>query len=796
MNPKTLYTLEYDKIRATLARYTQFSVAAKKAGALKPITQIQEIKYRLDLTQEAIMVNEKLGVGVGGVRDICPYIEACLRADVLPTQDLLDVRSTIEAAINIKKTFEKNVLHYPNMHALVSAMNPPTALLKAIIIAISEHGEVLDSASEALGKIRKEIQVFHHRIFERLESLIHDPQVIPILQEQIITQRDGRFVIPLKADFKGKIKALIHDQSASGATLFIEPLTILDLNNRFRELQLEERDEIQRILAQLSHEVAIQADVLNQIVNTIADFDVAIACGTYAQALKCVRPIINAYQSPSDKTPIIRLWQARHPLLDQKTVVPIDLYVEPEHFALIITGPNTGGKTVCLKTVGLLVLMAQSGLFIPAQEGSQITIFQDVLVDIGDEQSIEQSLSTFSGHIKNIIYILKKANKRTLVLLDELGAGTDPQEGAALARAILNFLIQKTVPLVITTHHPELKLYAHKTNGAINANVEFDLETLRPTYRLVIGLPGQSNALSIAEKLGLPREIIEDARTSIKPEEEHADQLLADIQKQREKAYKTQADLEQKKKEIYQLQDELSKRLRNIEKERLELLAAAQEKVESEIRLLRDEVRKKKRQPASQESKEEEREIQDLEKQVQNVIEEVKEACVISIEETIPTEISHIIKVGSVVKLPSLGAKGEVISIDGDEAEIQIGMMRMRTRVSLLEPTIEPVEETSTADGIVFIKTEEHLIRHASPGYELDLRGKLVEEALDILETHVQSAYLAGLPFIRIIHGKGSGKLRLAVRQVLQHHPNILTYEVGGFHEGGDGVTVAKLLDD
>ncbi len=816
MNYKTLITLDFDKIRTIISSFTQYSVAAEKALKIVPITNIDEIHKRQTYIQESLDALEKLGISIGGARDIRHSIKAALHADILTPQELLDIRSTIEAACDIKRLFEKYKGFFPHLYELTSNIELPQNLLNNIIKSISERGEITDQASPMLGKIRNEIQVTYRRINEKLESIIHDSSVSSMLQESIVTQRDGRFVIPLKAEFKGRIKAIIHDQSASGATLFIEPLSILELNNQYRELLLEERDEVRRILKDLSEQVAAQSILLSQLVDHLSDIDLFLGCAKFAQAYKCNCPKIIDPRKSTEKlqhsnekypitSPIIRFWQARHPLLDQNTVVPIDFTLDSEHYAVIITGPNTGGKTISLKTIGLLIQMAQAGLFIPAQEGSEFTLFQDVLADIGDEQSIEQSLSTFSAHIKNIKYILKKANKNTLVLLDELGAGTDPQEGAALGRAILTYLIEKKVPLVITTHHPELKVFAHKTKGAINANVEFDIETLRPTYRLIIGLPGHSNALAIAEKLGLPPQIISNARQYISPQAEQTEELLSDIQKQRELIYKTQLEVEQKRKEIYQLQCELANHIKNIEKERAEIINQAREKAEKELETLKEEIRKwrKKNFTSSISKSNEETFIRSLSDTFVKALEEENSSNVLSTNEQYlqsddlnqsPESLSSLV-VGSIVKLPHLGAKGEIISIDGENAEVQIGQMRMKTKLSLLE-LIENSPLQKTNDYGIFFKPAEGFIRSPSPGVELDIRGKTVDDALSMLESHLEAAYLAGLPYIRIIHGKGSGKLKLAVRQALQQHPNVSNFEAGDSWEGGDGVTIAKLRDD
>ena len=421
-----------------------------------------------------------------------------------------------------------------------------------------------NSASERLAAIRREVRVVRERLLGKLQRLISDPKVIPVLQEPIITQRDGRFVIPLRAEFKGRIKSLIHDQSASGATLFVEPVGVVELNNQVRELELAERDEVRRILAELSHHVGEQLEFIVMTVEALAQLDLALAKARYAIELRASEPVLRPWETVNEGDhpgSTLRLLRARHPLLDPQTVVPVDLMLDASTYVVVITGPNTGGKTVTLKTAGLLTVMAQCGLHLPANSGSELTLFDAVYADIGDEQSIEQSLSTFSGHIAAIIHILARADARSLVLLDELGAGTDPQEGSALARAILLRLLKRKATTLVATHYPELKSFAQTTPGVRNASVEFDLETLRPTFHLTIGLPGRSNALAIAERLGLDGSLLEEARAMVDPQERRADLLLDELHRERDAARHERRQAEEAATEAGTLRGELARRL-------------------------------------------------------------------------------------------------------------------------------------------------------------------------------------------------------------------------------------------
>ncbi|MEL7644634.1 MAG: MutS2/Smr-associated SH3 domain-containing protein, partial [bacterium] len=494
----------------------------------------------------------------------------------------------------------------------------------------------------------------------------------------MITQRNGRYVIPLRAEYKTKLRSIVHDQSASGATFFVEPLAVVEMNNRYRELQLEEQEEERRILADLSAQVGAQAETLLAMLEALAQFDLALMCARFADDLHAVEPVLVAVTPNRDDHPgtTIRLYQARHPLLDPAHVVPVDVDLDAQTFSLVITGPNTGGKTVTLKTVGLLVLMAQSGLHIPAQSGSSLSIFQDVFADIGDEQSIEQSLSTFSAHITNIARIFKAAGRETLVVLDELGAGTDPQEGAALARALLDYLVQRRIPSLVATHYPELKSYAHTTPGVTNASMEFDLKTLRPTYHLMIGLPGRSNALLIAERLGLPAEILQAARSEIHPDDLRVDSLLDEIHRQRDFARQARAEAEKARKDAERMRSELALELERIEDQRLHTLEQAQEQAEGELADLKaelEEVRRalnKARQPL-EEVKSLQREVDILEDIVQKPIR----------RKATPSARDDALHVGEKVRLRSLNLLGVVTAISEDTVEVQAGPLRARARL-------------------------------------------------------------------------------------------------------------------
>jgi DNA mismatch repair protein MutS2 len=795
MDEKSLNTLEFSKIREKLAGYAAFSLSAQLARELLPTSSLEEALERQAQTREArylLSVNDS--VTIGAAKDILPSIDLAWRNGVLDASALLDVKNTLVSARTLTRVFAKTPGLYPSLQKIAEALPPPAGLVDSISRALSDKGEILDSASPKLASIRSELGIAHERLFSKLQRIINDPKSAPMLQEALITQRNGRYVVPLRAEYKSKLRSIVHDQSASGATFFVEPLAVVELNNKWRELQLAEQEEERRILADLSAQVGIHADTLRKMVNAIARFDLALMCAKYADDLHAAEPELVPVKTGRENHPgtTIRLYQARHPLLDPRNVVPIDVDLDEQTFSLVITGPNTGGKTVTLKTVGLLVLMAQSGLQIPALSGSTLSIFEDVFADIGDEQSIEQSLSTFSAHITNIARILKAAGQTTLVVLDELGAGTDPQEGAALARALLDFLVQRHVPNLVATHYPELKTYAHVTPGVTNASMEFNLKTLRPTYHLMIGLPGRSNALLIAERLGLPSEILAAARSEIHPDELKADTMLDEIHRQRDIARQARSTAEKARQDAERMRAELAAKLEKIEDERLQTLEKAREQAEDELADLKvelDEVRKalqKARQPLEQ--------VKSLQQEVENIEDVVQKPVR---RQVTPSPRSDVLQVGEKVRLRSLNLLGKVTSITGDMVEVQAGPLRARARladIQRLKPEAE--EEAITEVSKSGTSKPGTFGLHAAPGMELDLRGQRAEEALEEMRNHIEAAYLAGQPFMRIIHGKGTGRLRQVIRDELKHSPHVRGFETGQESEGGDGVTVAFIKND
>ncbi|MFQ6102092.1 MAG: endonuclease MutS2 [Anaerolineae bacterium] len=816
MNAKHLITLEFPKVLARLATYASFSAGEELARALTPATSLQDVRRRLETTSEArALLDAKPDTTLGGAHDVRPLAEAAQRGAVLPPPELLDVRDTLVAARNLHRTLTRLESQFHHLARLAGRIQLCPEIIEQINRCLDERGNVRDDASPELAHIRREARIAHDHIQDKLQNIIHSPHNVTFLQEPLITQREGRYVIPLKADFKGRIRGIVHDVSASGATIFIEPLSVVELNNAWRELQLEEQQEVNRILASLSSLVAARAAEIEQTVEALAELDLAFAKAKYADAINGFAPELIPFSDhsttrPSDH-PTIRLIGARHPLLDPETVVPIDVVldeetsasprpegsVEPTH-VLVITGPNTGGKTVSLKTVGLLTLMAQAGLHLPVEPGSALSPFEAVYADIGDEQSIEQNLSTFSSHLTNIISFLDRADTHSLVLLDELGAGTDPAEGSALARALLDHFRRRGATTFVATHYPQLKSYAQLTPGVRNACVEFDPETLSPTYKLTIGLPGRSNAFAIAQRLGLPRGVVEAAGQMVSPDDLRTEDMLADIHRLRIQAAQARDEASVARAEAERLTRDLRERLEAIEQERQEILEQAREEAAAELETLRAEVRglRRRLQAAALRTfgSAQDRQAQDITPleavaAVEEAIEELEPA----VPEPEPLEMPSLpgidqrpIRPGDTVWVRPLNSEGQVLEIDGEEAEVQVGPARTCVSLRALElrTTSSPEPEGSAI----------RVTAAPSPGERIELRGCTVEEALRRLDRHLDAAFRARLPWVRIIHGKGTGALRRAVRDFLADHPLVSTYEAGSDKEGGEGVTIAKLV--
>ena len=794
---KTIRTLEFDKVLDLLAAQTSFSLSKELALALRPSIEADEVRELQAQTREGLRLLEaRVDTSLGGAHDIRPSVQRASLGGSLDPTSLLDIQSTLECADRIRSALVRlQPEEYPWLVGVRSRLGTFRDTIALIAGAISGQGEVMDSASPALGRIRADLRVAHQRLIDRLQSILTSQTYRPAIQEAIITVRNGRYVIPVRADARGVIRGLVHDHSSSGATLYIEPLQTTELNNRWRELQLQEGEEVDRILRFISERVGAQAPAILETVTTLGSFDLALAKARYGMATRAVVPELG-------EDGCLQFEAARHPLLTGN-VVPISVRLGDDFRILLITGPNTGGKTVALKTVGLLTLMAQAGMAVPAAPGSRAALFGGVFADIGDEQSIEQSLSTFSSHMTNIIGILRGMPANSLLLLDELGAGTDPAEGSALARSLLTHLLGRDARVMATTHYSELKAFASSTEGVENANVEFNVETLTPTYRLTIGLPGRSNALAIAARLGLMPEIIQGSRQFISDEEERVETMLADIGRDRERAAALYADAEAAQRDASTLRERFEREVREVLREREAILRAARAEAAANVQELQ-------------------RELDRTEAELRlhggtspgglTVVRERLERAVAQQVTLLPPEPPRALApsrpaapspaagavqdrplaVGDRVALLRTGQEGTVASLPtrGTELEVQIGPFKTRAKLADLALVSRRADEPQES-GTLGVRVQR--FEGPAPSLEFDLRGWRVDEVIPELERYINDAYMANMPFVRIIHGKGTGALRQVVREELATNPLVSTFRPAEAREGGEGVTVAQL---
>jgi DNA mismatch repair protein MutS2 len=794
MHQKSWQVLEYPKVLSQLAEHTSFPLGHELALKLRPSSRENVVRRRQQETTEARrLLDVKPTVSLGGVTNLRPLLKKARLRSALTPSELLNVRTTLLAARSLRRSIAPLQDSFPLLAARAEEIEAYSDLPEDISGAINDRAEVVDKASPELARLRHDVNEAHEELLDRLEKIVSSPANSHFLQEKLVTERHGRYVIPLKADFKGKIPGVVHDQSASGATLFIEPLATLDLNNRWRQLQVEEEREVERVLRALTARVADEEESIARTLRALAVLDLAFAKAQHSLSIQGVEPELPLFRTVDDKAQskrgfrhsgsTLRLIQARHPLLQPSEVVPIDVYLTNDFFILVITGPNTGGKTVCLKTVGLLALMAQAGLHIPVADGSALCVFRGVYADIGEEQSIEQSLSTFSSHMTRIVAILSKAYHKSLVLLDELGAGTDPVEGSALARAILSHLHKRRITTLVATHYSDLKAFAHATPGVENASVEFDVKTLAPAYKLSIGLPGQSNALAIASRLGLAKRIVSQAAKSLSPEDLEVESLLADIKEARDEAVSARQYTEEARAEAERTKAALAEEWAGVDEERRDILNRARQQARLELaevrRTLQAVSKSLKAQPKPQILSEAKEKL----KEVEEIIEPPEPRI-----RRYPIDKARL-RVGQSVWVEDLRQRGQISALlDEEEAEIALGRFRVKVRLDDLE-LLQEEGETKAED--TYLGTAPRV----PPPSALQLRGQRAEEALIELDKYLDRVYLARLPEVRIVHGKGTGTLRQVVREELQRHPLVASYRPGLPEEGGNGVTVAEMIE-
>lgn len=795
MNEKVLHTLEYNKILDQLTEYAFSADAKSRCQKLRPITDRAQIEQLQQQTSDALSRLFKYGsLSFSGVTDIRDSLKRLEIGGALSAIELLRVCSLLESAKRAKafaRSQDDNDQPDDSLTSLFAGIEPLTPLYDEIRRCILSEDEIADDASSTLHSIRRSMRGMNDKIRAQMNSMINNTTTRSYLQDTVITMRDGRYCLPVKAEAKSLVPGMIHDQSSTGSTLFIEPMAVVNLNNEYKELQLREQEEIEVILAGLSNLTASYATQLLADYELLTELDFIFARAAFAQTYNGVAPLFN-----DDGR--IHIRKGRHPLLDPKKVVPIDVRLGEDFRLLIVTGPNTGGKTVSLKTVGLLTLMGQSGLHIPASERSELGIFDEVFADIGDEQSIEQSLSTFSSHMVNIIRILEQVNDRSLVLFDELCAGTDPTEGAALAISILSKLHLYGARIMATTHYSELKVYALSTPGVENACCEFDVATLSPTYRLLIGIPGKSNAFAISEKLGLPTDLIADAKGRISKSEGDFEDLIADLEKSRSTIEREQLEINQYKAEIESLKEKLEQKQERLDSSRDKILREANEQAYNILKEAKDVADETIRNfnkygkagaPVSEMEKERTKLRGKMDKAAQKMSEQKKASVP---NHNVPKKL----RIGDSVKVISMNLKGTVHSLPNARGDLYVQMGILRSLVNINDLIL--LEEDAAPGTKKFQKTSAGKIKmskSASVSTEINLIGKTTDEAIPFLDKYLDDAYLAHLPSVRIVHGKGTGALRNAVQAHLKRLKYVKSFHLGEFGEGDAGVTIAEFKD-
>ncbi|WP_181349773.1 endonuclease MutS2 [Thalassobacillus sp. CUG 92003] len=781
MDSRILDVLEYKKIIERLSQQTATSLGSEQVKALRPSTDLQEVQLWQAETDEAAHVLRLKGQApLGGIVDIKPSLKRTTIGGILSPYECLEIASTIYGGKQLKRFIEDaEEPEMPMLRELAGNIVSLNELERHIRNCIDDHGVVMDGASSQLRSIRSRIRTYESRIRDKMDAYTKSKS--KMLSDAIVTIRNERYVLPVKQEYRSAIGGIVHDQSSSGATLFIEPQAIVDLNNQLQESKVQEKNEIEKILKELSEAIAADETYLYENVKRLGHIDFMFARAKLAQTMKASKPTMNDHG-------VINMRQARHPLIAAEEVVPNDVELGKDYTSIVITGPNTGGKTVTLKMVGLCTLMAQSGLQIPAMDGLEMAVFENVFADIGDEQSIEQSLSTFSSHMTNIVDILSRVDDKSLVLFDELGAGTDPQEGAALAMSILDEVVSRHARVIATTHYPELKAYGYNRNEVTNASVEFDIDTLKPTYRLLIGVPGRSNAFEISRRLGLDESVITSAKQHVGRDSESVENMIASLEQSKREAERDYEHAEELLEEAEELRNQLKKQWDQFEHQKEKLYEKAEQKAEKSLQKARqdaedivNELRQMKHDTGLKEHEWIEARKQLDEAQPALTQHQSKTKSVQTSAE------SKELKPGDEVKLLTLNQNGTIIEkVSAKEYHVQVGVMKVKAKRKDIEfiQSEQPVQERPMAT----VKGKSHHVKT-----ELDLRGERYEEALNHLEKYVDDAVLAGYPRVSIIHGKGSGALRTGVQNFAKTHRSVDTYRAGGMNEGGSGVTILEL---
>ncbi|WP_202080390.1 endonuclease MutS2 [Caldalkalibacillus salinus] len=786
MNDRVLSVLEFPKIKEQLMAHTSSYIGKEKVEKLTPVFDYDWVVEQQRATEEGSTVLRLKGsVPLGGIRDIRASIKRARIGGMLNAEELLDIASTLYGGRQTKTFIEQLLedIELPILENLAQQISSLKALEQEINACIDEHGEVMDAASPTLRQVRAQIRTFESRSREKLEQMIRSSSAQKMLQDAIITIRNDRYCIPIKPEYRNHFGGIVHDQSASGATLFIEPSAVVTINNQLREAKVKEEKEIEKILRQLSDRVMEAVEELDVNIQALADIDFIFAKAYYAKSLQGVQPKVN-------QEGYFHLKQARHPLISKEEIVPITFELGDSYSSMVITGPNTGGKTVTLKTLGLLTLMTCAGLAVPAEEETEIAVVSNIYADIGDEQSIEQSLSTFSSHMTNIVRILQELDDQSLVLFDELGAGTDPTEGAALAMAILDDVYNRGARVVATTHYSELKAYAYSKEGVMNASVEFDVETLRPTYRLLVGVPGKSNAFSIAHRLGLSDDIIKQAQGQLGEDDTRVEAMIASLEENRKQAEKDRTEADRYKQEVQKLRHELQQKEEKLESEKQHRIEEAEKKANEYFtkRMQEaDEIIQTLRDKASKDETVKEHVLIDAKKQLDDLKETTERKSKPAKTNKAKKKGAQSFRAGDEVYVHTFGQKGHIVEKASDkEFLVQIGIMKMKVATDQMEkvhreqqPKVAPRPTVKTANEPAKM--------------EVDLRGQTTDEAILQVDRYLDQALLSGYQQVYVIHGKGTGQLRKGVQDFLRKHKRVKNIRLGGAGEGGSGVTVAEL---
>ncbi|WP_312471071.1 endonuclease MutS2 [Neobacillus sp.] len=784
MQEKTLKVLEFTKVREQLLEHAASSLGKDKINHLVPSTVFEDVvRLQAETDEAATAFRIKGNVPLSGIHDIRAHIKRSVIGGILSPHELIQISSTIYASRQMKRFIEDIAAErteLPILSEQVARIIPLTNLEQAIKQAIDESGEILDSASDLLRSLRQQLRSNESRIREKLESMIRSSNASKMLSDAIVTIRNDRFVIPVKQEYRGHYGGIIHDQSASGQTLFIEPQVIVQLNNQLQDIRVKEQLEMERILTELSAFAAEHESELHVIVDILANLDFIFAKARYGKKIKATMPTMNNEGR-------IALYKARHPLIPTDEVVANDILLGNEFTTIVITGPNTGGKTVTLKTLGLCSLMAQAGLQIPAQDGSELAVFDSVYADIGDEQSIEQSLSTFSSHMVNIVEILKHVDFNSLVLFDELGAGTDPQEGAALAISILDEVHKRGARVIATTHYPELKAYGYNRDGVLNASVEFNVETLSPTYRLLLGVPGRSNAFEISKRLGLNDRVIQTARSHVSEDTNQIDKMIASLEESKRQAEIEQQEARDYLKQAEKLHQDLQKQILDFYENKDSMMEKAAEKAEEIVEEAKNEaemvIRDLRKMRTEKHAEIKEHELIDAKRRLEKAAPEIQKSTKLANKKN----KKHTYMPGDEVKVLTFDQKGILVERkSANEWQVQIGILKMKVKEKDMEYMSTPKQVETKPMAIV--KGRDLLVK-----LELDLRGERYEDALLKVEKYIDDALLSSYPRVSIIHGKGTGALRQGVQEYLRNHRSVKKIRFGEVGEGGSGVTIVEF---